>query len=231
MQDNRQQFPVALTTLFQNTIVINEMVGNIPTPTRETLKHQLNIIHSEFIELMNGVDTEDRKEIRDGVADVLFTIAGLYGRLGIDLPKYLPPAQNSEPSEPFLYTQICMGALTILAECHFAAIYTAIGAVLEQALSNLLCFAEQQQIQVEKDLQAVVDSNRTKFDRDEGSAQATQWKYQALGIDVDQREQWHDGQLYYVTYSAADQIDDKGRQMPKGKWLKGVSFIDVNFED
>lgn len=38
-----------------------------------------------------------------------------------------------------------------------------------------------------------------------------------------------DLKTYYITHSAKDQLDAKGRMMPKGKWLKSVLFKDVDF--
>lgn len=227
-------FPIELTKLFQEVIKINEMVGNVALPNRDRLQHQLDIIQSEFGEFLDGLEAGDTVETRDGCADTLFTLAGLYGRMQFELPTYLPSAQvdlddleSHKSAHDFM--MVSMGAILVLSRCSFASVYIAIKEVTEHLIANLLYVADSYMIDYVEDLRAVIDSNWTKFDTDEGSAMATRLKYEALGIAVEQRHKEQDGKTFTVTFSAADQKDEKGRDMRKGKWLKSVNFVDVNF--
>lgn len=68
--------------------MINELVGNVMQVRLDhnVIKHQYDIILSEFQELTLGVLQGDWDEIRDGLNDVRFTVDGMAHRLGINVP-------------------------------------------------------------------------------------------------------------------------------------------------
>lgn len=78
------------------------------------------------------------------------------------------------------------------------------------------------------DFAAVVASQYTKFDTSLEEWEKTEVKYKALGMDVTFQEcvENSSGRTYWVTRSAIDQKDEKGRNCSKGKWLKSYKFID-----
>lgn len=78
------------------------------------------------------------------------------------------------------------------------------------------------------DFAAVVASQYTKFDTSLEEWQRTEAKYNALGIQVEYQVCRDNGAQrdYWVTRSAIDQLDEKGRKCSKGKWLKSYKFTD-----
>ncbi len=79
------------------------------------------------------------------------------------------------------------------------------------------------------DMGTVCQSNLDKFDTQIADAEITREKYAAIGIEtyVDTVEDL--GKVLYVTKSAADQVDAKGKVYPKGKWLKSHSWKEPEF--
>lgn len=215
---------------------INALVGNVCAPTRETFEHQLKIILSEVSELETGLIEGRRDQIRDGIADVLFTLIGMLARMG-----YLEYSADSAAQSAYCDRVTEDGSLAELIyflrkiektsqkvksdELNHAAINAEItafiGGVIRIALSHDIDWLY--------DLRSVVDSQWSKFDRSEADAIITALKYQAAGLKTKYEPKEWNGVTYYVTYSAADQPDVKGRPIPKGKWLKSCRFQDVDF--
>lgn len=75
--------PSQLDAAWQGTCIINETAGNVTNSGWEAADHQIKIIESEFDELKEGIATRDEKELRDGIADLLFTVIGLAHRLAL----------------------------------------------------------------------------------------------------------------------------------------------------
>lgn len=72
-------------TIVQDPGVINELVGNLYNRGWGAALHQLGLIKSELEELSDdGIAARNVHELRDGIADVLFTTLGLAHRAGID---------------------------------------------------------------------------------------------------------------------------------------------------
>lgn len=70
---------------FEATKLINEMAGNHLAQTIDEMVAQLGLIKAELLkELEPGVHERNLFEIRDGIADVVFTAFGLASRGGID---------------------------------------------------------------------------------------------------------------------------------------------------
>lgn len=75
--------PSVLDKAWHGTCVINETAGNLTNSGWAAADHQIKIIESEFEELKEGIATRDEKELRDGIADLLFTVIGLAHRLAL----------------------------------------------------------------------------------------------------------------------------------------------------
>lgn len=68
---------------WQGTCEINQLAGNLSNQGWEAAAHQIKIIESEFNELKKGIAEHNLHELRDGIADVLFTVVGLAHRLSL----------------------------------------------------------------------------------------------------------------------------------------------------
>lgn len=75
--------PSVLDSAWRGTCAINQMAGNFANAGWLAADHQIRIIESEFDELKEGIASRDEKELRDGIADLLFTVIGLAHRLGL----------------------------------------------------------------------------------------------------------------------------------------------------
>ena len=80
-----QYGPPKQQTNFQESLAVNTMVGNLPDGTWGPVDHQRKISQSEWDELCDdGITARDMHELRDGIADKLFTVYGIAARAGID---------------------------------------------------------------------------------------------------------------------------------------------------
>lgn len=78
-------------------------------------------------------------------------------------------------------------------------------------------------------MQEVCASLLTRFDRTAEDQQKTEAKYSALGIATECVEVEHNGEQYFVTRSASDQVHEaSGEKFPKGKFLKSYQFRQPN---
>jgi hypothetical protein len=67
------------------TNLINTLAGNGPNAGWAAADHQLKIITSEWNEFVDdGIKARNLKEVRDGLADLLFTLIGFAHRTGLD---------------------------------------------------------------------------------------------------------------------------------------------------
>lgn len=80
---------------------------------------------------------------------------------------------------------------------------------------------------VDSDWSAVINSQWSKFDTSAEEWAKTEAKYQAYGMAVKCVVKNYNGQDYYITLSAKDQLDEKARHCSEGKWLKSYRFKDV----
>lgn len=70
---------------YQLTCLINTLAGNAANQGWEAARHQLPIMEEEWNELKRGIEKGNAAEVRDGAADLLFTLIGFAHRTGIDL--------------------------------------------------------------------------------------------------------------------------------------------------
>lgn len=161
---------LALASSWSETQAINLLAGHAHDAGWQAVDHQMKIVTEEWNEMVEGIDTRDIKEFRDGLGDLLFTLCGLAWRAGV-------PAV--------------------------------------------------------RDLRAVVNSNWTKYDTSQEDAEKTAEKYKALGLETYYREAslpYNPNDVYWVTYSATDQVDINGKKYFAGKWLKSYRFELPKFE-
>lgn len=94
---------VAAETAFQGVARMNTLFGNAAgdplNPDWEKLSTQLGLIQEELVELSEGHESRDIKEIRDGVADVIVTAFGYAHILGINVEMDLQAVQASNMSK------------------------------------------------------------------------------------------------------------------------------------
>jgi hypothetical protein len=76
------------------------------------------------------------------------------------------------------------------------------------------------------DLNKVIESNKTKFCKTADEANATIRKYEKLGVTTHAEE----SSLGYVIKSSVTVTGKDGKQYPEGKWLKGINFVDAEFD-
>lgn len=78
------------------------------------------------------------------------------------------------------------------------------------------------------DFERVCANQYDKFDTTAEKAELTRAKYANYGMETVTREVTdpHDGRVWYITFSAKDQLDEKGRMAVEGKWLKSHLYSD-----
>lgn len=219
--------------LAADTIAINQMVGNNNNPGVEAFRHQMAIIASEFEELEDGFNLDNRTELRDGLADVFFTVGALYGRMHWALPNALPePCHGEDPAGLVVWIGRQMSALKVLTTLSFDTVFYAARHIADQILTNCVVLGKALKIDLLADWEAVNTSNWTKFDSDPETAARTVKKYEDKGIAVYQIMVGRDdGKTFFITFSLKEQFDEKGRAMPANKWLKSINFVDVDFSE
>lgn len=224
-------------TQMQRAIAVNNLVGNVKNPSDATFAHQLlKIIIPETQELIDGLDALDAHEIQDGIADVGFTIAGMYGRMGYDLPaqlsaQYRPCGWRLEDVKSLAFrikdTLLATEALSVPVLMSYEPDAES---ALENVLSALMAMSDYFEIDAALDLAIVVNSQFTKFDSSETEAAATAAKYATLNVPTYFEAHQYGDVTYYVTFSAEDSVGNDGKSYPKNKWLKSVNFKEPVFE-
>ncbi len=80
------------------------------------------------------------------------------------------------------------------------------------------------------DFKKICESQYSKFDRSLEDAQKTRQKYLDIGVETYfEEKRGNDDTLYFVTYSAMDQMGSDNKHYPAGKWLKSVNFKEPEF--
>lgn len=220
---------------FSQVTAINRLAGNYIVPTEETVLHQTRkIILPEVRELIAGITTQDEHETRDGIGDVLFTAAGLYARCGMAWPSQFTPHLQD-----FSAFTVRRNVLDMLSGCEAICFDTellgyeqaarTIPAALNFIVKDALVLGQMYGYPVLDDLQAVIDSNFSKFDKTEDDALMTRAKYAQLGVQTAYHPATYEGTKLYVTKVTADEIGRDGKEYPAGKWVKSVNFREPQF--
>lgn len=103
---------------------------------------------------------------------------------------------------------------------------------IQDLLFTVYGLAHRAGIDADQDFLEVVRSNLTKFDESEHDALLTRAKYDEQGVATNCViiRDTQDGRAYYVTRSAKDQNDHRGKFMPGGKWLKSYKFVEPQYD-
>lgn len=223
-----------LITCFKEVAAISRIGGAGPDPSRETVEHQIKIILSEANELVvDGFGELNRHEVRDGIGDVLFTVAGAYARFDIPFPNSFEPVELNSYNEAEETSRKIIGilnAMQILADKNLMDYYVVMGLLLKDIAEKAISIANYFGLPYINDLEAICASQWTKFDSTSSAGFNTVERYTNSGVEVYQEVRRAHEREYIVTHSAKDQNDLKGRPIPKGKWLKSVNFEEPEFE-
>lgn len=221
-----------------NTIASNLPIDNsIPDLVQDILRAQVKLIRDEFNELKDAVASDNRKEIRDGIADVVVTVDGLLFRLGLDMyePKLQPlsaDVRNGGHLQFLMRLDHLIKGLEYYRDGSPTAVDPNHIQTLSQALiNNVRQFAELNSVDLDDDQIKVYESNLSKFDTDMNEVGKTIRKYLDLGVETEIAEANVDGVTYYVVKSAYDQQGGDNKSYPKGKFLKSVNYVEPDLSE
>lgn len=214
---------------------------------------QIGLVRSEFNELTDeGMTPQNTTLVRDGVADVIVTIDGLYHRLGLAYPLdihnpiHFPliPEQAITAEVEGALTSTYIGLNAIEALVHQLEIYElaesrgerlqAPASVIVQQINvwancillSMHAIAYALHFDLIVDQQTVYASNMSKFTQDPEVAERGVAKYAALEVPAAVFPIEADGETFYVVKCTAEgpiKGTDGGDYSP-GKILKGVDF-------
>jgi hypothetical protein len=214
---------------------INTIVGNLPvdvndvTAMLEIVRRQRNLIHDEFDELNAGVKERNISEVRDGIADVIVTVDGMYFRVGLHYPNVGSWFDASMSIEDCL--QAIEIDLTLIEEMLAVGVGNSVGyfkhrlkVYCDSILSSCHHISIHYGVNLLADQMAVYASNMTKFDTDIEVARRGVAKYEALGVRTDIFPNTINGLTYYVIKCTADSVGTDGKKYGAGKFLKSVYF-------
>jgi len=224
------------------------LIGGNPAATADTsqeeiearIRHQAGLISEEAEETLTALMAGDKNEVRDGLADLLVTVSGLFHRAypteahSWEFDTFLIPGPVFYPTETLM---LCINSISNIGAA-FKQIAHEGREIdkdqLRQACYHLMTFinlfASICGIPLEQDHAAVSLSNLSKFDIDLANADLSAAKYEALGLKVEIRNVDYDGVSYHVVVCAEDQEVD-GKFYPKGKILKSINFQEPSFEE
>lgn len=228
---------LTLGDLFTQVSAINRLAGNYAVPNSSTACHQADyIIRPEIKELMAGLAVSDAGEIRDGVADVMFTLCGMYSRMALPFPTQ---AEVASLEEALNYDGgVDIAAMRLLHLCELISVLMKVGysnidaahVLLNRMMAKTWAIGTYFNYPILSDLNDVVVSNMTKFDTDVETSEATRLKYEAIGVKTEAHATTTTtGSVFYVTRVVETVTGTDGKQYPKGKWLKSVNFKEPAF--
>lgn len=217
------------------------------------LRRQVGLVASEHRELTEeGLAAQDTTLVRDGVADVLVTIDGLYHRVGLEYPAQLHSADSFPEVREDQIISVVNGAITgstialnmldelgqqleiyRIGDAEGQDMPFPAGIALQQVnlWSNVILVAMHSighalRFDLIEDQNTVFASNMSKFTQDLEVANQGVAKYAALNVPAEVFEVHADGEIYYVVKCTADgpMVGLDGGDYSPGKILKGVGF-------
>ena len=219
---------------------INELAGNHSAPNDVvSILKQVKLITDESAEFFKGIKDRNLDEIRNGLADVLFTVHGMYFKFGEE-PKtltgnqhILAPNESVDMAE-LLEVMNCI-RLDMLSFNDKDVNYYSQDSNLE-LLKNVLYLANEMEMCVygiartagvlnivKSDYLDVCNEQYSKFDLSNDDGEKTRGKYLALGVQTKTFRRISGNTNYYVTvaYSDVEQRLGGCEVVPNGKWVKG----------
>lgn len=236
-------------------------VGGNPAPTQglslveviTRAKRQTGLVRSEYNELTDeGITPQNSTLVRDGVADVIVTIDGLYHRLGLAYPTAVHNPDNfelipeativAEVEGSLTSTYIALNAIeALIKELEIYSLAESRGEILQfpaavivqqiNLYANVVLLSMHQiayalHFDLLEDQRTVYASNMSKYTQDPAVAEQGVAKYAALDVPAGVFPVETDGETYYVVKCTAEgpiKGNDGGDYSP-GKILKGVDF-------
>lgn len=254
------RLPLAPPNHFRLNSVINAIAGNLPVSIEKayadwvtTGQHQVQLIQEELDELVQAIKADDRRGIRDGLADSLVTLDGLFYRLELGYPSlalihdeasklfatgplahFLNAAQQSLSALKD-YFDSAPGSVTAVEARH-----TWLQSIDHDSVRLLLVLyvvASMLSVDIPRDQLAVYESNLSKFDTDYETACKGLQKYWDQGVKVTLVLSYGDIQgaghqlRYYVIKVLEGGLDRNGKMQPAGKFLKSIHFKEPQFAE
>lgn len=189
------------------------------------VKNAFDLLISENEETRDAIQDHDFKELRDGIGDQL-TVAHF---LAFKINGLNEATLLVRPNKPTNYQQhydFCTSKLTkfqnaLLIEKNIELAQEA----LNEYVSELYNVPESAQFNVDDDLLEITISSLGKICESLELAEKTLKAYQEKGYIVHIEQSEH-GYIILVTEDCVV----KGKNIPKGKFLKSLEFIEVEFE-
>lgn len=198
----------------------------------ERLEKQCSNILDEYKELQVAIAVRDLTEVRDALCDInVFALGGFHFagvEIEVDSAALIVPRGNPANVD---WDAFAVGASTFVTLYDLvmegikarslpqAAYY--ISLVVENVVRAYAFLG----LDVEADMEAVVAGVMTRFCQDEDDYAMTAAKYLDLGVEF-----YPEGTFPTVCLkSAKDQQDINGKNYPKGKFLKSISFSETVF--
>lgn len=221
---------------------VNSVVGNDPIDLMDrdalvqTLGRQTKLIRDEFQELVeDGINGASAQQIRDGLADIIVTVDGMYHRLSLEYPRtHLWGYDDINWQEQILTINSCLLSLEMpgadyLTEAPVSQVQNTIKVLCDGILYGVYALAAIWDVDLEEDQEAVYNSNMSKFDLDELTAADGIAKYAALEVKTELFPKELDGLTYYVIKCVVDSTGTDGKAYRVGKFLKSVLFEEPIF--
>lgn len=226
-----------MRTHFELNSLINTIPGNNPVDLNDTaaalevVRRQRDLIQSEFEELRDdGIKAKNITEVRDGIADVIVTVDGMYFRLGLEYPRvHLWEPQGLSVEELLRTIEVDLTMIgemltTGLRDTTMGYFQHRLKVYCDSILHATYELSGKLGIDLINDQEAVFASNMTKFDTDVEVARRGVAKYAELGVKTDLFPNQIDGLTYWVIKCTEDCVDVKGKKYGAGKFLKSIFF-------
>lgn len=187
----------------------------------------LNII-DEIDELKEAIDEGNIKEIRDAVADILVFSLGLLHHSGENL-------YFGKKLHEWIYSDYMKNINLDLLDDILKKLEMDSLLVIESSKKNSksivnltipnICYycyliSDIYGFDIDEDMDAIIESNMSKFCKDQEDLNLTLQKYIDLGIEVYAKGEFPKA----LVFSSKDQLDKNGKQYRADKFLKSIYF-------
>lgn len=237
------QLSINLPQHYHGTALINNIAGNLPLVGEHSdeailkvVRKQAGLIHSEFLELLEGIEDRDMFLVRDGLGDTIVTADGMFHRLRLQYPDTNRWVDRIRPASVSLIAAAeAIQAMKLIAENRdqlpIARIVQMLVPLTTGVLLSMYELANYFKIPLHDDQTVIYASNFSKFDTNREDAEKGVLKYQAIGVltEIVERKVEGETQTYFVIKSTVDQVGTDGKDYPAGKFLKSIHFFEPSF--
>ena len=230
---------------------VNTVVGNLPviggSEELAILKQQFDIVDEEVSETLAAADadeSENLKDVRDGLGDILVTYDGLAVRLGLKVVDFdtqtdirLEGTAEERRTDQTVQSRIHMTIgrthalvreVVINAQRngsynrqHLRMLIASVQAATEETIALIGADTMEDQFQI-------FLSNMSKFDIDRGTAELGVKAYADKGVKTRIEETEVAGTRYFVI-KVAEYAEIGNKKFVPGKFLKGINFFEPVF--